>query len=343
MKKIKTALLGLGTVNVGLLKILIDKKDYLATVYALEYVITAVADSSGIAVRNDGFSMDELIKLKAAKSKVSDLHGYLPAINPELITDHAPVDLLIESSPVNLKTGSPGLQAAQHALSNGMNVVFANKAPLVLAFDELHAIAKNQNCRIAYSATVCGGLPVVNVLQRDLIGASLKKFKGILNATTNHILDVLEAGGSLEEGIREAQRVGAAEADPAHDISGHDTANKLFIIMKSFTHYSGSIDDIVIEGIDRITTHHISEARNRGNTLKLIAQAEPDGTRWKLSVRPIEVNAASFLGLCKGWEMGIEFETDYYESISMKIFEEDPMATSAAVFRDAIHVSSNNN
>ena len=75
MKKIKTALLGLGTVNVGLLKILIDKKDYLATVYALEYVITAVADSSGIAVRNDGFSMDELIKLKAAKSKASDLHG----------------------------------------------------------------------------------------------------------------------------------------------------------------------------------------------------------------------------------------------------------------------------
>ncbi len=340
MKQIRTALLGLGNVNIGLLKIFIQKRELLREQYGLEFLITGVADSSGIAVQPEGFKQEELVKLKARQGKVKDLKSFLPGIGTEQLPVHAPTDLLIESSPVNLTDGNPGLAAARLALQRGSSVVFANKAPMVFAFDELHELARQHQTQIAFSATVCGGLPVINVLRRDMAGASLKKFKGILNATTNHILQALATGGTMNEAIKEAQRVGAAEADPMHDVKGHDAANKLYIIMKSFTNYSGSIKDIETTGIQDVTAQELEQARLRGNTIKLIALAEPDGDNWHLSVKPTEVKSNSFLGQCSGWEMGVEVDTDLYETISMKIVEEDPLATSAAVLRDVIMITS---
>lgn len=339
MRKVKTALLGLGTVNLGLLKILLNKEQELRNRYHLEFLITAVSDSTGIAIKSDGFDYTTLINLKAVGGKVNTLKEYLSGVSSVELPSHGEAELLVESSPVNLETGNPGLAAATAALKKGWNVVLANKAPLVFAFDALHHLAKQHTAKLAYSATVCGGLPVINVFQRDMKGASLTRFHGILNVTTNHILKALETGGTMKEAIQEAQRIGAAEADPMHDVWGHDTANKLYIIMKSFTGFSGSIQDIETEGIEHITAKQLADERQRGYTLKLIASAMPEGNTWKLSVKPTAVKVDSFLGQCEGWEMGIQFESDFYESIAMKIYEKDPLATSAAVLRDAIEVS----
>jgi homoserine dehydrogenase len=338
MNQIKTALLGLGNVNIGLIKILQKKRHLIAENHGLEFIITAVSDSTGVAVNGKGFSYEELIALKAVKGKVNQLNEYLPGISSENLPDYADASLLIESSPVNLLHGNPGLTATRRALEKGWKVVLANKAPVVFAFDELHDLAKKNHSKLAFSSTVCGGLPVINVLKRDMACASLHSFHGILNATTNHILNALENGGTMDDAIKEAQRVGAAEADPMHDVKGHDAANKLYIITKSFTDFRGSIHDIETTGIQNLTSTQLEEARKRGNKIKLIASAIPDGQTWKLSVKPTEVTEGSFLGQCNGWEMGIQFESDLYESISMKIFEEDPLATSAAVLRDMLTV-----
>ncbi|MEQ1588722.1 MAG: hypothetical protein ABL895_22745, partial [Cyclobacteriaceae bacterium] len=243
MKNVDTVLMGLGTVNIGFLKILADKRRELSRTYNLEFRITAVSDSSGVAINPAGFDYEELIRLKKGKGKVQSLKGFEATLLSENMIDFIDADLLIESSPGNLNDGNPGLYVSKKALQKGWSVVFANKAPLIFAFDELHNLATEFGGHIAYSATVCGGLPVINVLQRDLKAASLTRLRGIFNATTNYILQELEKGGSMEAAIKEAQRLGAAEADPSHDTHGHDTANKLFIIMKSFTNFSGSIQD----------------------------------------------------------------------------------------------------
>lgn len=336
MKTINTVLMGLGTVNIGFLKILLTRQDIISETYGFQFLIIAVADSSGFAIARNGFDYERLIELKRSNRKVSGLSDYVKDVAVDLITDHVEADLLIESSPGNLDTGNPGLLVARNALKKGWSVVFANKAPLIFAFDELQHLAHSAGGGMAYSATVCGGLPVINVLQRDLKAASLIRLQGIFNATTNYILQALGKGGTMEEAIKEAQRLGAAEADPSHDVHGHDAANKLFIIMKSFTNYSGSIHDIEVEGIQHITPDQISEAMARGNKIKLIASAITNGDNWKLMVKPKEVPAISFLGTCDGWEMGIELNTDLYESISMKNYEADPLGTSAAILRDAI-------
>lgn len=336
MKIVDTVLLGLGTVNIGFLKILSTKHKELMGEYNLEFRITAVADSSGMAINPAGYDYEQLIRLKKDKGKVQSLKGFEATRLIEDSIDFIDADLLIESSPGNLRDGNPGLAISKKALQKGWSVVFANKAPLIFAFNELHNLAAEFGGHIAYSATVCGGLPVINVLKRDLKGAALTRLRGIFNATTNYILQEVEKGGSMEEAIKEAQRLGAAEADPSHDTHGHDTANKLFIIMKSFTNFSGTIQDIEVEGIQHIKPDQLLAAKARGNRIKLVASAEPDGKTWKLMVKPTEVKANSFLGTCDGWEMGLELNTDLYESISMKNYEADPVGTSAAVLRDAI-------
>ena len=106
--------------------------------------------------------------------------------------------------------------------------------------------------------------------------------------------------------------------------------------MKSFTSYAGSISDIEVTGIQHVKREQLIEAKLRSKKIKLVASAEPNESGWKLCVKPTEVDADSFLATCEGWEMGIEINTDFYESIAMKNYEADPMGTSAAVLRDAI-------
>lgn len=339
MKKVQIVLVGLGTVNVGLLRIILDKRLVLQSRFGVDFIIVGVADSSGVAINEAGFGIEELIELKKGGGSVSALPGYLTGVPTEELPKHLEADLLVEGSPVNLDDGAPGLPVVLNALRREWAVVLANKAPLVLAYDELHEMAASHEVGIAYSATVCGGLPVINVLKRDFKAATMTGLRGILNSTSNFILSEIQRGGSFEEAILEAKRLGSAEADPNLDISGQDTANKLFIIMKSFTDFTGSIKDIDIEGIAGIDADMIKKAAEKGDKIKLLGTAEMKNGLWKLVVKPVELPNHSFLGACDGWEMGFEMETDLYESISMKKYEEDPIGTSAAVLRDIIDVS----
>lgn len=334
---VRIVLVGLGNVNLGLIKILIDKKEAIAEQYNTRFNIVGVVDSSGMAVSEIGFAYEDLVNLKYNKGKVNEITGFLPKA-PELIADCIAADLLIDASPVNLIPGNPGLQLIKRAIEKGWHVVFANKAPLVLAFDQLTALAQQHKTSIRYSATVCGGLPVVNVLKRDLKLASLSSLHGVFNATSNFVLQELEKGVAMEEAIKEAQKIGAAETDPTLDISGQDTANKLYLIMKSFSDFYGLIKDIEVEGIEKITAEQVSKAAKVNTQIKLVASAYKKENKWKLEVKPTTVAADSFIGACKGWEMGIEIKSDLYESISFKNYEADPRGTSAAVLRDMIDI-----
>lgn len=339
MKKVQIVLIGLGTVNIGLLRIILEKRSALQSKYEVDFIIVGVADSSGVAINEAGFGIEELIELKKSHGSVSTLPGYLTGVPTEELPKHLEADLLVEGSPVNLQDGTPGLQVVLNAMRREWAIVLANKAPLVLAYDELHEMAVSHEVGLAYSATVCGGLPVINVLTRDLKAATMMSFRGILNSTSNFVLREIQRGCSFEEAIGEAKRLGVAEADPNLDISGQDTANKLFIIMKSFSDFAGSIADIDIEGIADIDIDIIKKSAEKGHKIKLLGKAEMKIGLWKLEVKPVDLPIHSFLGACDGREMGFEMETDLYERISMKMYEEDSTGTSAAVLRDIIDVS----
>jgi homoserine dehydrogenase len=334
---VKTAMIGCGNVGQNFLRILEMKEERLREQYDLAFRIVAVADSSGVAVDAQGFDPVELRRHKETDGRVSQLTGYQPGQTAVEIIETSDLDLVLEASPVNLDDGEPGLSITRAALAQGTDVVLANKAPLVLAFDQLHELAHQHDAGIAFSATVCGALPVINIGRRDMVAADIVSLRGIFNSTSNFILGEMATGRSFAEALAEAQRRGIAEADPSLDVEGWDTANKLVIIANSFLGVSVTLEQVNVTGIPSITTEKLQNEMAAGNTIKLVATASRTAEGYKLSVGPTVLPFDSFLGRCNGWEMGIEMQSDIYGRMYHKIWEREPLPTAAAMLRDAVN------
>ncbi len=335
---VKTAMIGCGNVGQNFLRILEMKEERLREQYDLGFRIVAVADSSGVALDAQGFDPAQLRCHKEAGGKISQLAGHQPGQTALKMIETSDLDLVLEASPVNLDDGEPGLSLTQAALGQGIDVVLANKGPLVLAFDRLHDLARRHNAGIAYSATVCGALPVINIGRRDMVAADIISLRGIFNSTSNFILAEMATGRSFREALEEAQRRGIAEADPSLDVEGWDTANKLVIIANSFLGMGATLGQVAVAGITAITTEQLQTEMAVGNTIKLVATATRTPEGYQLSVGPTVVSVDSFLGRCSGWEMGIEMQSDLYGRMYHKIWEREPLPTAAAMLRDAVNL-----
>lgn len=338
-KEIRTALIGLGNVGRSFLRILESKHDRLAKQYGLTFRIVCVADSSGVAVNPAGYDPALTRRAKESGAPVRKLAGYWPDMTPaDAIAAHLECDLVLEASPVNLKTGEPGLSTVRMALMRGISVVLANKGPLVLAFPELKRLARENGAGLAYSATVCGALPVVNVGTRDLIAADIHSLRGIFNSTSNFILAEMTAGRPYAEALAEAQRRGLAETDPSLDVEGWDTANKLVIIANTFLGMEATLADVAVQGITGLAAEELQATQRNGRAIKLIASATRHENGYALSVTPTELDGEEFLARCAGWEMGIEIHSDLYGSMYFKDLEGEPLPTAAAMLRDAVNL-----
>lgn len=399
VKVIETAMLGMGSVNRNLLKIIADKKERIAEEYGIVFKIIAVTDSTGIAVEN-GFDMMSLVNHKENGGKVSDLPSFQEGSGDFKecvvhILNYLNVDLLFEATPcccnidtirrtttktkpttTNTNTNdesenkeekdSDALRMCRYALTRGVSVVLANKGPLIQAIDELRELSASSSIskdvgigrerqgpgRLEYSATVCGGLPILNIGQRDMIVGNITKIQGVFNATSNFIIDSMangsdgKSGMTFQDAIQVAKDVGAAEADPSLDTGGWDTAFKLLIIVNTIIlkgTNSIKLSDIIVEGIDNITPEMIQIEAQKGNSIKLVATADIDNENEnennnKYSVRPISQPNNSFLGSINGWEMGIEIHSDIYGISYHKLYEKEPIPTAASMLRDAVHI-----
>lgn len=338
IRTISAALIGLGNVNRNFLRILEMKQAELARRYGLTFRIVAVADSSGVAIDPSSFDPAATRRFKEAGGRVCELPGYVTDATPADVLATLDCDLVLEASPVNLTTGEPGLSATRTALRRGISVVLANKAPLVLAYRELHTLAAASGAGLTFSATVCGALPVLNIGRRDLIAAEILRLRGIFNATTNFILTEMATGRSYADALAEAQRRGIAETDPTLDVEGWDTANKLVIIANHVLGSDVALADVAVTGITGVTATDLAQAAANGKTVKLLATVELTTAGYALTVKPTELPATSFLGQCDGWEMGVEIESDLYGHMYHKIWEREPLPTAAAMLRDAVNL-----
>ncbi len=338
MKTIDCALIGVGHVGRNLLRILETKGDRMREQYGLAFRVILAADSSGVAVDADGFDPGSLRSMKELGGRVIELPGALPMHTPAEALSKVDARLVFEASPVNLTTGEPGLSAARMALARGMDVVLANKAPLVLAWRELHEIAARHGTRLAYSATVCGALPVINIGQRDLIAADISLLRGIFNSTSNYILGEMATGRSYAEALAEAQARGIAETDPSLDVDGWDTANKLVILANGVLGAAVTLANVAVTGMRGVSTADLQREQAQGRTIKLLACAERGENGYRLTVEPTVLSRDEFLGRCDGWEMGVEIVSDLYGRQMYKIWEREPLPTAAAMVRDAVNL-----
>ncbi len=207
---LRIGIAGLGTVGASLVRILQQRSNELAITCgrAIEIIAVSARDRS----RDRGI----------------DLTGITWFDTPEQMASEADIDVFVE-----LVGGASGQaeNAVRAALSRGLHVVTANKALLAKHGVELATIAEDKGALLNFEAAVAGGIPVIKALRESLTGNHVTRIYGIMNGTCNYILTKMEKEGlSFQACLKEAQRLGYAEADPAFDIEGNDTAHKLSIL-----------------------------------------------------------------------------------------------------------------
>jgi homoserine dehydrogenase len=329
---------GVGHVGRMLLRLIERQSDLLAARHGLTIRVVGAVDSRGGIFAPEGIAPGTLLAAKEAQGSIAALPGGVEGLTALACLRQSRTPLtLLESTLVDLQTGGPGLLAMRAALEQGHSVVSANKGPLVLAFRELESLAARHGGGLAYSATVCGGLPAVNVGRYDLAHATVLRLEGVVNSTTNYILSEMEQGRDFDAALRKAQADGIAEADPTLDVSGWDAANKLIILANSVLRQPATAADVTVRGIESIRPEQLQEAAQAGQRIKLVASAEREGAGgYRLSVEPRALPLHHPLAAMQGHQMGLWLETDINGTIFLTIIEESPEPTAAAMLRDLV-------
>src|SRR5271167_1718921 len=261
----KVALLGLGTVGTSVARILCERN-------------------------NAHLRLTHVLNRNIAGKKVA----WLPAS----VQRTEKIDDILSSDADIVVEVMGGLQPSEdwirRALQSGKSVVTANKQLIARCGPELISLANQMNQQIEFGASVAGGVPVISGLQAGLAGDELFKIRGILNGTCNYILSQIEANGiPFATALREAQKLGFAEADPTEDIEGLDARAKLAILARVGLHCNIRPESIVARSISAIDSVDFEYASQLGCTIRQISWAELKGDELFAAVQPALVELSS--------------------------------------------------
>lgn len=315
---LRIALIGLGNVGRGLLRILHDKADSLRDQYGLSVqVVGVVTGSRGALYHPDGLDLPTLLKVGTLR-EYPDSDGLIRDTNALTLATHAGIDVLIEASPTDLQTGQPALDTIRAAINAGKHVITANKGPVALAFAELSELARAKNVYFGYEGTVMGGTPAIRTARLALAGCTIREVRGILNGTTNFILTEMEMGASYDDALADAQKRGYAETDPTGDVEGYDAMGKLQIVAQIIL--GVKVDPAQIErvGITGLTGEQVRGAVANSKRYKLIARiAVGDNGTIVASVKPELLPDSDALAGINGVYNALSYVTDLLGTVTL--------------------------
>jgi homoserine dehydrogenase len=264
VKPLKVALLGCGVVGSQVIRLMHEQADDLTA------RIGAPLELAGVAVRRLGRKRDV------------DVDPELLTTDAEALVTRDDVDIVIEV----IGGIEPARSLLLAALENGASAVTANKALLAEDGATLHAAAEKHGADLYYEAAVAGAIPLLRPLRESLVGDKVSRVLGIVNGTTNFILDRMDAtGAGFADALDEATALGYAEADPTADVEGFDAAAKAAILASLAFHTRVTAADVYREGITEVTAADIASARELGFVVKLLAICELDAERESVTAR----------------------------------------------------------
>ncbi len=262
---VNVGIIGFGTVGTGTARILVENGDVIEEKTGIRLNLLGIVDRD--IERDRGIDIPHGVLTR----EVSD------------VLDNPDIDVVVELI--------GGIQPAKdfilRALNNGKHVVTANKALLATEGGEIFETAARNSVSVGFEAAVAGGIPIIKVLKEGLVANKVLSIYGIINGTSNFILTKMtESGMDFSDALSEAQVLGYAEANPALDIEGVDTAHKLAIMASLSFGIPLSYDKIHIEGITTLTPHDIEFAGELGYKIKLLAIAKSVNGEVELRVHP---------------------------------------------------------
>ncbi|MCL4344534.1 MAG: homoserine dehydrogenase [Thaumarchaeota archaeon] len=321
----RIALLGYGTVGTAFHRLVNEKKNLLKEKYGIVPQLVAICDRSGCMVNEEGISYETAYKAKTESGRVCSEGSVM---RPMDVIRGLSLDLMVETTTANFKTGEPSLSHIFESMKRGIHVITTNKAPLALHMPALLEEASLNGVEFLYSGTVGGGTPFISFGDKVLRGNSLKGIKGILNGTTNYMLSrVIDSGLQMSEALSEAQRLGIAEADPTLDLNGFDSAAKLVILMNHLLNKRVTISDIKISGIKEDLPKYAGD-----QTVKLIASSFPEP---KVSMEVVKRGSPMDVG---GTYNVLEFSVEELDKIYVTGRGAGGQETAASIIRDIVEL-----
>ena len=322
MRPLKVAVLGCGSVGSQVVRLLADQQGDLAA------RVGAPVELVGVAVRR-----------LEARREVEVPADLLTTDAMGLVTG-GDVDLVVEV----IGGIEPARSLILAALESGASVVTANKALLAEDGPTLFEAADKAGRDLYYEAAVAGAIPIVRPLRESLAGDRVTRVLGIVNGTTNFILDKMDStGAGFSEALEEAQELGYAEADPTADVEGFDAAAKAAILAGIAFHTRVRLDDVHREGMTEVTAGDFASAREMGCTIKLLAiceQAE-DGASVTARVHPAMIPLSHPLASVRGAYNAVFVESDASGQLMFYGPGAGGSPTASAVLGDLVAVGRN--
>jgi homoserine dehydrogenase len=282
----------------------------------------------------------EIVALNArsrSKRRGFDLKKFRWVADPVALARDPSIDVLVE---VIGGADDPAKAAVETALAAGKPVVTANKALLAAHGQKLAALAERKGVALNYEAAVAGGIPIIKTLRESLNGASFSRIYGILNGTCNYILSRMEQDRlAFEDCLRDAQRLGYAEADPSFDIEGHDTAQKLAILASLA--FGTKIDPkaIYVEGISSIALADLDAASELGYRIKLLGVAMKTDAGIEQRVHPTMVRKDAAIAQVMGVTNAVTVDADGLAPITLVGPGAGGLATASAIVADLADIA----
>lgn len=315
---IAIGIIGLGTVGRGTVNILLKNKDIIRERTGFDIVIKRIADLD--IVRDRGIKLPDGILTTNADDVLNDPEIYIVV---ELIGGIKPAkDFILK------------------AIRNKKHVVTANKALLATEGNEIFMDAEKHGVEIGFEASVAGGIPIIKVIREGLVANRILNVYGIINGTSNYILTSMTEGRiEFPDALREAQRLGYAEADPTFDIEGIDSAHKLAILASLAFDIPLSYNDIYKEGITKVTPQDIEFASELGYKIKLLAIAKAVDSEVELRIHPTMVPVDYLISKVDGVFNAIYVEGDAVGSTLYYGRGAGDMPTGSAIVSDIVDIA----
>jgi len=319
-RNISVGIIGFGTVGSGTARILLKNSDIIKSRTGLEIKLSKIADQD--ITRDRGIEVPD---------------GILTTDVRELLDD-PDIDIVVE-----LIGGiHPAKDFMLQAIKNKKHVVTANKALLATEGNELFAAARQNSVEMGFEAAVAGGIPIIKVLREGLVANRLLAIYGIINGTSNFILTKMtEEKVEFSDALKQAQKLGYAEADPTFDIEGIDTAHKLTILASLAYGIPLSYNDVYREGITRITARDIDFAAEFGYKIKLLAVAKSDNGEIEMRVHPTMVPSEYLISKIDGVFNAVYVEGDAVGSTLYYGRGAGDLPTGSAVVADIVDIGKN--
>jgi len=315
-QEVNVGLLGCGVVGSAVATALLEKAEMVST-------------RVGCPVR-----LQRVLVRQAGKSR--PVPSSLLTLDPSAILDDPRIDVVVE-----LMGGEkPAHDFLMRAISNGKQVVTANKEVMAKFGPEIMAAAARAGVDVAFEASVGGGIPVVGPFRLDLLANNIQQITAIINGTTNYILTRMSQEGiDFRTALEEAQALGYAEPDPRNDVEGIDAAYKLAILATLGFHARVRPEDIFTEGISRLSSKDFRYARELGYTIKLLAIAKQIDDRIEARVHPTFVPLNFTLANIDGVFNAVHIIGDLVGPVMFYGRGAGPGPTSSAVVADVIDLA----